>query len=97
MVCQKPKQHQRKDPTKRSLSNFTQVTSLALAALVASAGAAHAKVPTNPLPTHPERQAALKAVVAGGGNAGFALNMWAPVVNHGGGVIAVDDPHTDDA
>ena len=60
-----------------------------MAALVASAGAAHAKVPTNPLPTHPERQAALKAVVAGGGNAGFALNMWAPVVNHGGGVIAV--------
>src|SRR3954468_4957471 len=43
----------------------------------------------NGLPTHAELQKALKAVVSGGGNGGFALNMWATVVNRDGEVIAV--------
>jgi len=41
------------------------------------------------LPSHEQVKAALKAVVAGGGNAGFALNMWATVVNRDGEVVAV--------
>jgi uncharacterized protein GlcG (DUF336 family) len=83
------KKHQQKDPMKRRLSNLTKVTSLALATLVASAFMANAQQPGKSLPTHAELQTALKAVVAGGNNAGFALNMWATVVNRDGGVIAV--------
>lgn len=41
------------------------------------------------LPTHAQLQTALKAVVTGGGNAGFALNMWATIVNRDGEVVAV--------
>src|SRR5688572_21836310 len=41
------------------------------------------------LPSHAELQAKLKAVVAGGGNAGFALNMWATIVNRDGEVVAI--------
>jgi uncharacterized protein GlcG (DUF336 family) len=41
------------------------------------------------LPTHEQLKAALGAVVAGGNNGGFALNMWATVVNRDGEVIAV--------
>jgi len=41
------------------------------------------------LPSQPQLAAALKAVVAGGGNAGFALNMWATIVNRDGEVVAV--------
>jgi uncharacterized protein GlcG (DUF336 family) len=41
------------------------------------------------LPSFAELQAKLKAVVAGGGNGGFALNMWATIVNRDGEVVAV--------
>ncbi len=45
--------------------------------------------PKKDLPSHAQLQAALKAVVSGGGNAGFALNMWATIVNRDGEVVAV--------
>jgi uncharacterized protein GlcG (DUF336 family) len=41
------------------------------------------------LPSHAQLQAALKSVVAGGNNAGFALHMWATMVNRDGEVAAV--------
>lgn len=41
------------------------------------------------LPSHSQLQAALKKVVAGGGNAGFSLNMWATIVDRDGQVVAV--------
>ena len=41
------------------------------------------------LPTHAEVTAALKAVVAGGENAGFGLHMWATIVNRDGIVCTV--------
>ena len=48
--------------------------------------------PQNPnpsLPTHAQLTAALKAVVAAGGNAGFGLNMWATIVDRDGVVTVV--------
>ena len=45
--------------------------------------------PGKELPSHAELQEKLKAVVTGGGNAGFALNMWATIVNRDGEVAAV--------
>ena len=41
------------------------------------------------LPSHTELTAALNAVLSGGYNAGFGLNMWATVVNRDGEVCAV--------
>jgi uncharacterized protein GlcG (DUF336 family) len=41
------------------------------------------------LPSHALLQEKLKAVVTGGGNAGFGLNMWATIVNRDGEVVAV--------
>lgn len=41
------------------------------------------------LPSHEALQAALKAVVEGGANGGFGLNMWATVVDRDGVVRAV--------
>ena len=41
------------------------------------------------LPSHAQVQSALKAVVTGGGNAGFGLNMWATIVNRDGEVTTV--------
>ena len=41
------------------------------------------------LPNHGELAAALSSVVTEGGNAGFALNMWATIVNRDGEVRAV--------
>jgi uncharacterized protein GlcG (DUF336 family) len=41
------------------------------------------------LPSHAQLQAALKSVVTNGGNAGFALNMWATIVNRDGEVTAI--------
>jgi uncharacterized protein GlcG (DUF336 family) len=43
----------------------------------------------NGLPSQAQLQEKLKAVVTGGGNAGFALNMWATIVNRDGEVVAV--------
>lgn len=74
---------------KTKMRFFTSTASLALAAFVASSPLAAAKPPTNGLPSHAALTAALKAVVTGGGNEGFGLNMWATVVNRDGEVIAV--------
>ena len=41
------------------------------------------------LPSHAELREALREVVEGGGNAGFALNMWATIVNRDGEVAGV--------
>ena len=41
------------------------------------------------LPSHDQLAATLKAVVSGGNNAGFGLNMWATTVNRDGVVCAV--------
>jgi uncharacterized protein GlcG (DUF336 family) len=41
------------------------------------------------LPSHETLKTALKSVVTLGGNGGFALNMWATIVNRDGEVIAV--------
>ena len=74
---------------KNSLRFFTSTASLTMAALVASSTVAGAQPPGKGLPTHAEVAAALKAVVTGGGNAGFGLNMWATIVNRDGEVTAV--------
>src|SRR4051812_35010223 len=55
--------------------------------LTASLGTVRAADGGNP--SYQQLQAALKSVVSGGGNAGFALNMWATVVNRDGEVVAV--------
>ena len=41
------------------------------------------------LPSHAQVLDALKGVVTGGGNGGFALNMWATIVNRDGVVCSV--------
>jgi uncharacterized protein GlcG (DUF336 family) len=41
------------------------------------------------LPSHAQLAAALKTVVAGGNNGGFALNMWATIVDRDGVVSAI--------
>lgn len=41
------------------------------------------------LPSHAKLQEKLKEVVTAGGNAGFALNMWATIVDRDGEVVAV--------
>ena len=75
---------------KSSLRFFTSTASLAVAALVASSASAdEAKPNAKGLPAHADLSAALKAVVSGGGNAGFGLNMWATIVNRDGEVTAV--------
>ena len=69
---------------------FTSTIHLAVATLVAcSASAVEPKFNCKNLPTYSELSAALKAVVTGGGNAGFGLNMWATVVNRDGEVCNV--------
>jgi uncharacterized protein GlcG (DUF336 family) len=75
---------------KTSLRFFTSAASLAVAALIASsASAGEPKPNAKGLPAHAEVSAALKAVVTGGGNAGFGLNMWATIVNRDGEVTVV--------
>ncbi len=69
---------------------FTSTASLIAATLLVSvATAGDPKFNCKGLPTHAQLTAALKAVVSGGGNAGFGLNMWATVVNRDGEVCAV--------
>ena len=80
---------------KSSLRIFTSATSLAVAALVANSAAAGPKPKSDSLPSHAELSAALKAVVTGGANAGFGLNMWATIVNRDGEVIVVAFSGTD--
>lgn len=75
---------------KKRLHSFTSNASIALAALVAnSVLAAEPRFDCKGLPKHAELTAALKAVVAGGTNAGFGLNMWATIVTRDGEVCAV--------
>lgn len=75
---------------KKSNCLFISTIHLAVATLVVcSASAGVPKFNCKNLPTHSELSAALKAVVTGGGNAGFGLNMWATVVNRDGEVSSV--------
>ena len=75
---------------KNSLRFITSTSPLALAALIAnSAMAGDPKFDGKGLPSHAELTTALKAVVTGGGNAGFGLNMWATIVNRDGEVSVV--------
>ncbi len=75
---------------KNSLHFATSTASIAIAALLASSAVAgEPKFDCKGLPTHAELLAALKAVVTGGGNAGFGLNMWATIVNRDGEVCSV--------
>jgi uncharacterized protein GlcG (DUF336 family) len=74
---------------KNCLRSFTSIVSLAVAALVAGSTIAGESKSAKNLPSHAELTNALKAVVTGGGNAGFGLNMWATIVNRDGEVVAV--------
>jgi uncharacterized protein GlcG (DUF336 family) len=74
----------------KCLRILTFATSLTVAALIAGpATAGSPKAKSSGLPSHEDLSTALKDVVAGGGNAGFGLNMWATVVNRDGEVTAV--------
>ena len=64
------------------------VTVLALAGLLASAGAARADGPCADLPSHAALAAALSSARAAA-NGGFNLDMWGTVVNRDGVVCAV--------
>ena len=75
---------------KKNLRLFTSTAPFAIAALlVSSASAGESKFNCKNLPTYADLSAALKAVVTGGGNAGFGLNMWATIVNRDGEVCSV--------
>jgi uncharacterized protein GlcG (DUF336 family) len=75
---------------KNILRVFTSTSLFAVAALVAGSAVADEPKPVaKALPTHAELSAALKAVVTGGGSAGFGLNMWATIVNRDGEVTAI--------
>src|SRR5262245_49449942 len=82
----KPKQ---KNAMKNYLRSMTSTASFAVAALVAGSAVAGAPKSAKALPSHAELAEALKAVVTGGGNAGFGLNMWATIVNRDGEVSSV--------
>jgi uncharacterized protein GlcG (DUF336 family) len=73
---------------KNCLRSFTSTVSLAAAALVAGSATAGEPKPAK-LPSHADLVTALKSVVTAGGNAGFALNMWATIVNRDGEVSAI--------
>jgi len=76
----------------KNILRLINSTSLFAAAALAagSVNAGETKdAPAKGLPTHAELTAALKAVVTGGTNAGFGLNMWATIVNRDGEVTAI--------
>ena len=69
-------------------------TSIALSLLLggafeAAAGPDPGEASCKDLPSQAQLQTALKAVVSGGGNAGFALNMWATIVTRDGVVCSI--------
>ena len=66
-----------------------KILSLSAILLAASIGSARADGENKETPSYQQIKTALKAVVTGGQNAGFALNMWATVVNRDGEVVAV--------
>jgi uncharacterized protein GlcG (DUF336 family) len=73
---------------KRAMQMWALAVSVSLSAAVWGAADANSAA-CKDLPNHAQLQAALRAVVAGGGNAGFAFNMWATVVNRDGIVCQV--------
>lgn len=73
---------------KKSIRISTLAVSLAALSMVNAPVFAGPPAP-NPLPSHAQLTTALKAVVSGGGNAGFGLNMWATIVDRDGEVVAV--------
>jgi uncharacterized protein GlcG (DUF336 family) len=62
---------------------------LAAFAFVIPGGAVRGAESGRGLPSHAQLQHALKYVVTNGGSAGFALNMWATIVNRDGEVVAI--------
>jgi uncharacterized protein GlcG (DUF336 family) len=62
---------------------------LCVGILIAVSTAQAGPDPGKELPSHAQLLQKLKAVVSGGGNGGFALNMWATIVNRDGEVVAV--------
>jgi uncharacterized protein GlcG (DUF336 family) len=62
---------------------------LATLALFAAAAGIAAENQNNLLPSHQQLKAALSTVVTAANSGGFALNMWATIVNRDGEVIAV--------
>jgi uncharacterized protein GlcG (DUF336 family) len=75
--------------TNHYLARSGFIVALALSALSVLAADSSLKQACKDLPTHAELTAALKAVVTGGQNAGFGLNMWATIVNRDGIVCSV--------
>ena len=67
----------------------TFCTLLLSGVILAGVQSSHAAAAGKALPSHAELQTALKAIITAGGNSGFALNMWATIVNRDGEVAAV--------
>jgi uncharacterized protein GlcG (DUF336 family) len=61
----------------------------AIAAVSIAAGNNEEQGNNNLLPSHQELKAALTSVVTAANSGGFALNMWATIVNRDGQVVAV--------
>jgi uncharacterized protein GlcG (DUF336 family) len=75
---------------------FAATAMFAVASLTSNAEPAGKPKPKGKnLPTHADLLSALKDVVTGGGNGGFALNMWATIVNRDGEVSTVAFSGTD--
>ena len=71
-------------------AHSTLAISIAAVSLVCTSSFAGGKSEkSSELPTHAALTTALKAVVSGGGNAGFALHMWATIVDRDGEVVIV--------
>lgn len=68
---------------------FIKNTCLLAMLIAACNGSARADGGNKEMPSYQQLQTALRAVVSAGGNAGFALHMWATVVNRDGEVVAV--------
>ncbi len=78
------------------MKNNTRTLSVVLAGGLLSASAvASANSDCKGLPSHAKLRLAVSSVVAGGGNAGLANNMWGTVVNRDGQVCAVVFSGTD--
>ena len=77
-------------------SSISMLAALAVATIASSRAEDHEdRSPCQDLPTHDQVATALKAVVTAGHNAGFALNMWATIVNRDGVVCTVAFSGTD--
>ena len=78
-----------------TMARRCQVTALALCMFAATCAAQDKGNQNHLLPSHAQLKTALSNVVLGGNNGGFALNMWATIVNRDGEVVAVAFSGTD--